>query len=74
MLLTVKGRTVEINDELETRYEKIGMGPITELFALGEISTTYKCLADDILDDLTDEEMVKTIEDAIIGYIEVTGV
>ena len=74
MLLTIKGRTVTINDELAKRYEKIGMGPISELFALHEISVTHRCLADDILDNLTDEEIVKTIEDAIMGYLDVTGV
>ena len=74
MKLSVRDRIIEINDELANRYEKIGMGPVSELFALGEISTTYQCLADDILNDLSDEEMVKTIEDAIMGYLEVTGV
>ena len=74
MLLTVKGRTVEINDELATRYEKIGFGPVTELFALSEISVMYKQHADDILDNLTDEEIVKTIETGIVDYCEVSGV
>jgi len=73
MLLTIRNRTVTISDELANRYETIGMGPVTELFALNEISVTHKALADDILDDLTDYEIVKTLEDAIMGYLEVTG-
>lgn len=73
MLLTVRNRTVTINDELANRYEKIGMGPISELVALHEISVTHGVLADDILDNLTDEEIIVTLEDAIMGYLEVTG-
>ena len=73
MLLTVRNRTVEINDELANRYEKIGMGPIDELFALHEISVTYERNADDILNTLSDEEIVKALEEAIMGYLDVTG-
>ena len=74
MLLTVRDRMITINDELTSRYEKIGFGPVDELFALAEISTTLRCNIDDILDSLTDEEMVKTIEDAIMDYLKVSGV
>ena len=74
MLLTVRNRTIEINDELVARYEKIGFGSIDELFALAEISTTHRCHIDDALETLTDGEIAKTIEDAIMDYIDVSGV
>ena len=74
MLLSVKGRSVTISDELASRYEKIGFGPITELFALAEISVMKGCHADDILGNLTDEEIVGIIEKGIIDYCEVSGI
>jgi len=74
MLLTVKGRTVTINDELAVRYEQLGVGPVTELFALTEISAIYERRVDDILDTLTDEEIVLVIEHGIIDYCKVVGI
>jgi len=74
MLLTVRNRTVTIDDELANRYEKIGMGPIDELFPLHEISVTHRQNADEILDTLSDEVLVKTLEDAIMDYLDVSGV
>ena len=74
MLLAVRNRAVTINAQLATRYAKIGMGPIDELFALHEISVTHRRNADEILDTLSDEEMIKTIEDAIMDYLDVSGV
>ena len=73
MLLNVKGRTVTINDELTNRYEKLGIGPVSELFALTEISAIYECRADDILETLSDEEIITTIENGIVDYCKVAG-
>ena len=74
MLLTVKDRTVRISDELAARYEEIGFGPVTELFALAEISVMKECRADDILDELSDEEMASIVENGIVDYCEVAGI
>jgi len=74
MLLNVKGRDIAINDELATRYEKVGTGPVSEEFALCELSTTYRCNIDNIFDSLSDEEIIKGIEDAMRDYIDLAGV
>lgn len=47
---------------------------VTELFALAEISVMKECRADDILDELSGEEIVSITENGIVDYCKVAGI
>lgn len=71
MIVHVKGRDIEIDDGLANAYESIGQGPVRESFILREIIVETGKDDEDVLPELTDEDIRDITHKAIREYLEV---
>lgn len=70
MTIDVKGRPITIDDELVTRYERMGVGDVDELYVLSNLGVIYGQELDDIYDSIPDDTIKSIVEAAIVEELK----